>query len=173
MCVFSAGGHSDSPGIGGIGHGPMGPMSPISPIIGPSTGRAPHHEVFNPGYSRTSSTTSIPQGLRSRSSQNLADPRSPTGVPPMGLGSRQLSNPSLQPPQQAQQSQHSPNGHSAGPDGERFYQNLSIYRNQEVHNGYPPQTRGKLPSPQHPSGMPQSQQDRYDILKSQTIAFVI
>jgi hypothetical protein len=37
-----------------------------------------------------------------------------------------------------------------GSDGERFYQNLSIYRNNELHNGYPPPSpnRGKLPSPQ-------------------------
>ncbi|XP_052123396.1 afadin [Frankliniella occidentalis] len=159
---LNTGGHNDGPAIGGMGHGPMGPMSPISPIMGPGAGRPPHHEVFNPGYSRTSSTTSIPQGLRSRSSQNLTDARSPTGtaMPPMGLGSRQMSNPSLQPPQQPPQSQHSPNGHSVGPDGERFYQNLSIYRNQDMHNGYPPQSRGKLPSPQHPSGVPQPQQDR-------------
>ncbi|GLG95432.1 Kinesin-like protein unc-104 [Gryllus bimaculatus] len=177
------------------------------------------HEVFNPGYSRTSSTNSIPQnippkpydghlhsggGLRSKSSQNLNDPRSPTAaLPPSGLGSRQLSNPSLHhsqypptaihpfhgspsqptPPSQHhhphsspqqyphpsqinQQPQHGmpPSGHVPSQqhpllgsqhvanqhEGERFYQNLSIYRNQEIHNGYPPPSpnRGKLPSPQ-------------------------
>lgn len=58
-----------------------------------------------------------------------------------------------QPPQHIHQlpsiqQQNSP----VGDNGERFYQNLSIYRNQEVHNGYPPHHngvgRGKLPSPQ-------------------------
>ncbi|XP_023710210.1 uncharacterized protein LOC111865986 isoform X4 [Cryptotermes secundus] len=201
---------------------------PTSPAPGPSsTPGSKQHEVFNPGYSRTSSTNSIPQktfevqsqpgsatGLRSKSSQNLNDPRSPTSaLPPTGLGSRQSSNPAIhhsphlqstvhphhmnqhphpsqinpQHPSQAQhpplhtnhhppqmlpqypshnQQQHSPHGQNLmnqhqmnqqnqmqsqqGCEGERFYQNLSIYRNHELHNGYPPPSpnRGKLPSPQ-------------------------
>lgn len=43
-----------------------------------------------------------------------------------------------QPPPQAQQ--------SASPDQERFYQNLSVYRNHDQHNGFVP-GRAKLPSP--------------------------
>nr|XP_024215475.1 afadin isoform X1 [Halyomorpha halys] len=131
----------------------------------------PNHEVFNPGYSRTSSTNSIPQKsyesqphqnphqIRSRSSQNLAEHRQGT-LPPNHIGPRQPSNPNLipnnynnhhipyqQPPYQHQQP--SP----VGDNGERFYQNLSIYRNQDIHNGHgpPPQNgigRGKMPSPQ-------------------------
>lgn len=94
-----------------------------------------------------------------RSSQNLADHRQAT-LPPNFIGSRQPSNPNLvpnnynnhhipyqQPPYQHQQP--SP----VGENGERFYQNLSIYRNQDIHNGHgpPPQNgigRGKMPSPQ-------------------------
>ncbi|XP_069688876.1 afadin isoform X3 [Periplaneta americana] len=224
---------------------------PASPGSGPtsSTPGSKQHEVFNPGYSRTSSTNSIPQktyevqpqpasgaGLRSKSSQNLNDPRSPTSaLPPTGLNSRQSSNPSLHHsphpqstvlphhmnqnthpsqmnpahPSQSQHPNHHPSqpmhpsqimpqhpsqtnphasqnqhqqhpGHnqhmmnhhlvnqhqmnqqnSQGSDGERFYQNLSIYRNQELHNGYPPPSpnRGKLPSPQaHEDRSPTHQQ---------------
>uniref|UniRef100_A0A023F3L1 Putative actin filament-binding protein afadin n=3 Tax=Triatoma infestans TaxID=30076 RepID=A0A023F3L1_TRIIF len=171
-------------------------------VIGNSTMPRPNHEVFNPGYSRTSSTNSIPQKsyegqpphnahqIRSRSSQNLTDHR-PNTLPGNHIGPRQPSNPNLipnnygghqppygppnqqplspyqqhhlahtsqppyqhhQPPQHIHQppnpqQQNSP----VGDNGERFYQNLSIYRNQEVHNGYPPHNgigRGKLPSPQ-------------------------
>ncbi|PSN54552.1 hypothetical protein C0J52_07115, partial [Blattella germanica] len=193
---------------------------PTSPNSGPnSTPGTKQHEVFNPGYSRTSSTNSIPQkttyeaqappaggaGLRSKSSQNLNDPRSPnSALPPTGLGSRQSSNPSLHHsphpqsaihphhmnqhphpahlnPQHPSQNQHPPphmnhhpqqsmhqtqmhpaqnhpahnqhvmnqhlinqhqmnqqNQMQSHQDGERFYQNLSIYRNHELHNGYPP-----------------------------------
>uniref|UniRef100_A0A0K8TDQ8 Afadin n=2 Tax=Lygus hesperus TaxID=30085 RepID=A0A0K8TDQ8_LYGHE len=173
-------------------------------VIGNSTMPRPNHEVFNPGYSRTSSTNSIPQKsydgpphlnqhqIRSRSSQNLADQRQPT-LPnnhinhrPPPAGNLPNNYPSHQPPYAGQQQpvnhyqQHQPPlniMHHQGPpphpgyhhhpqqpqqqqqnspvadNGERFYQNLSIYRNQDViPNGYiPPQNgigRGKMPSPQ-------------------------
>lgn len=60
---------------------------------------------------------------------------------------RQASNPSIH-PHHLQQPPLPPQSHS---EGERFYQNLSIYRNQELQNGgYPPASpvRGKMPSPQ-------------------------
>lgn len=110
-----------------------------------------------------------------RSSQNLTEHRSGTlpagGAGPSNLVTRQASNPSLGPQHMAyqqhmhqqqqlmlqqqqqqqqynqqQQQQNSPSGEN----GERFYQNLSIYRNQEIQNGFIPQGsgRGKLPSPQ-------------------------
>uniref|UniRef100_A0A8D8LPY9 Afadin n=2 Tax=Cacopsylla melanoneura TaxID=428564 RepID=A0A8D8LPY9_9HEMI len=128
-----------------------------------------HHEVFNPGYSRTSSTSSIPQtqqSIRSRSSQNLLENLNPSipghhpnhpppGVNPHPVVSRQASTPSLP------QSSPYPN------DPERFYQNLSVYRNQEIHraqqdiqrppmggelhNGYPDSAKSPTPTqPQHP-----------------------
>ncbi|XP_071440496.1 uncharacterized protein [Hetaerina americana] len=136
-----------------------------------------HHEVYNPGYSRTSSTNSIPQksagydGLRSRSSQNLSEPRSPAPVPgQQGLGARQASNPGLvslsqqhhqySPPQQGAgpPSQPQSNPSQQGAEGERFYQNLSIYRSQQPEtsqglNGFTPSSpnRGKLVSPPGPA----------------------
>ncbi|RZF35618.1 hypothetical protein LSTR_LSTR005146 [Laodelphax striatellus] len=161
------------------------------------------HEVFNPGYSRTSSTNSLPQkieqpnAMRSRSSQNLLENRLP--APSSNLGVRQVSNPSLhgqQQPQnhpplylpyqhqmsmqqqhqqqiqqqmQQQQQQQQPSAQITSPEGERFYQNLSVYRNQEINNGYfvhqnsnsnhtgtPNTGRVKLPSPQdeRSPGMP-------------------
>ncbi|KAL1139052.1 hypothetical protein AAG570_009113 [Ranatra chinensis] len=165
-------------------------------VIGNNTVPRPNYEVFNPGYSRTSSTNSIPQKayegqananqIRSRSSQNLTEPRSNT-LPPNNIGPRHPSNPNLMPnnhpnPQQIISMQHqqqsiyqqSPTQHPnmththpqnyqqhpimmqqqnspVGDNGERFYQNLSIYRNQETHNGYLPNSsvgRGKMPSPQ-------------------------
>ncbi|XP_014251029.1 afadin isoform X2 [Cimex lectularius] len=169
-------------------------------IIGNSTMPRPNHEVFNPGYSRTSSTNSIPQKsfegqphpnqhqVRSRSNQNLAEQRL-NPIQGNHVNQRQPSNPSLvpnnynhhQPPYaghqqpmgpyhhhsqlaaqqgpphpqyQMQQHMHLPQQQNSpvGDNGERFYQNLSIYRNQEVHNGYPPPQngigRGKMPSPQ-------------------------
>ncbi|KAG8268647.1 adherens junction organization [Homalodisca vitripennis] len=51
---------------------------------------------------------------------------------------------------QQQHQQHQQQNSPSGENGERFYQNLSIYRNQEIQNGFIPQGsgRGKLPSPQ-------------------------
>ncbi|XP_073971174.1 adherens junction formation factor afadin isoform X13 [Rhodnius prolixus] len=196
-------------------------------VIGTSTMPRPNHEVFNPGYSRTSSTNSIPQKsyegqpphnahqIRSRSSQNLTDHR-PNTLPGNHIGPRQPSNPNLipnnygghqspygppnqqplspyqqhhlthpgnqqpyqhhQPPQHIHQlpsiqQQNSP----VGDNGERFYQNLSIYRNQEVHNGYPPHHngvgRGKLPSPQderNPGAMQKSLRGSQSSLQSRS-----
>nr|XP_012220773.1 PREDICTED: uncharacterized protein LOC105671319 isoform X7 [Linepithema humile] len=100
------------------------------------------HEVFNPGYSRASSSNSVTPpvqpppmatinsatALRSRSSHNLHDPMRAGALPPTGLVSRQQSSPNLNPnvthanvPLNAQNT-----------EVERFYQNLSIYRNQEA-----------------------------------------
>ncbi|KAJ9573633.1 hypothetical protein L9F63_008974, partial [Diploptera punctata] len=99
----------------------IGPNSPTS---------NKQHEVFNPGYSRTSSTNSIPQ----------SQPAPNTGIRSnVKFYIRQPSNPNL---------------HPTHPDGERFYQNLSIYRNHEVHNGYP--NRGKL-QPQEDRNMTHQQ----------------
>ncbi|KAG8238216.1 hypothetical protein J437_LFUL018260, partial [Ladona fulva] len=129
-----------------------------------------HHEVYNPGYSRTSSTNSIPQkssvydgGIKSRSSQNLNEPRSPGAH--HAMVSRQASNPGLtihnpqHPPQQQQQQQQypmqqngaqhqQPNPSHQSVEAERFYQNLSIYRSQqpETHNGFTSPGRGKIPN---------------------------
>ncbi|XP_014481501.1 PREDICTED: uncharacterized protein LOC106747929 isoform X2 [Dinoponera quadriceps] len=99
------------------------------------------HEVFNPGYSRASSSNSVTPpvqpppmatinsatSLRSRSSHNLHDPMRIGTLPPTGLVSRQQSSPNLNP---------NP-AHTNAPlnaqnlEAERFYQNLSIYRNQD------------------------------------------
>ncbi|XP_050433436.1 afadin isoform X2 [Adelges cooleyi] len=141
-----------------------------STTIPPAVGRPPtQHEVFNPGYNRTSTTYNLQQQntLRSRSSQNLNDPRP---QPQMAL--RQPSNPNLlngnyhperpssvhpnvyQPQQHPAYQQHVQqqllmqqqyNSPTPEASGERFYQNVNqIYRNQE-HNGYGPS--GKMPSP--------------------------
>ncbi|XP_076674496.1 adherens junction formation factor afadin isoform X4 [Andrena cerasifolii] len=111
------------------------------------------HEVFNPGYSRASSSNSVTPpvmqppsmtpingstSLRSRSSHNLHDPIRIGTLPPSGLVSRQQSSPNLNPCQTTTSS----NGFTAtvtGPtntlaqsnEAERFYQNLSVYRNQD------------------------------------------
>ncbi|XP_011145537.2 afadin isoform X7 [Harpegnathos saltator] len=99
------------------------------------------HEVFNPGYSRASSSNSVTPpvqpppmatinsatSLRSRSSHNLHDPMRIGTLPPSGLVSRQQSSPNLNP---------NPT-HTNAPlnaqnlEAERFYQNLSVYRNQD------------------------------------------
>ncbi|XP_029161608.1 uncharacterized protein LOC114933276 isoform X3 [Nylanderia fulva] len=98
------------------------------------------HEVFNPGYSRASSSNSVTPpvqppsmatisatSLRSRSSHNLHDPMRIGTLPPSGLVSRQQSSPNLNPN----------TTHTTAPsnmqnaEAERFYQNLSIYRNQD------------------------------------------
>ncbi|XP_011311606.1 afadin isoform X2 [Fopius arisanus] len=91
------------------------------------------HEVFNPGYSRASSSNSVTPpvqpppmpamngatSLRSRSSHNLHDPLRSGTLPPSGLVSRQQSSPNLHP-------------HQVSNEAERFYQNLSVYRHQDA-----------------------------------------
>ncbi|XP_032674390.1 uncharacterized protein LOC116845606 isoform X3 [Odontomachus brunneus] len=99
------------------------------------------HEVFNPGYSRASSSNSVTPpvqpppmatinsatSLRSRSSHNLHDPMRIGTLPPSGLVSRQQSSPNLNPnPTHANIPLNAQNL-----EAERFYQNLSIYRNQD------------------------------------------
>ncbi|XP_058809289.1 uncharacterized protein LOC131674567 [Phymastichus coffea] len=93
------------------------------------------HEVFNPGYSRASSSNSVTPpvqpppmpamngatSLRSRSSHNLHDPSRAGALPSSGLSNRQQSSPNLP---------HGQN-HMQVNEAERFYQNLSVYRNQE------------------------------------------
>ncbi|KAL0130791.1 hypothetical protein PUN28_002418 [Cardiocondyla obscurior] len=99
------------------------------------------HEVFNPGYSRASSSNSVTPpvqpppmatinsatALRSRSSHNLHDPMRIGTLPPSGLVSRQQSSPNLNPNTTHVNAPSNPQGTEA----ERFYQNLSIYRNQD------------------------------------------
>ncbi|XP_050542344.1 afadin isoform X2 [Daktulosphaira vitifoliae] len=147
-------------------HSVEGTSTTIPPVVGrPPT----QHEVFNPGYNRTSTTYNLQQHntLRSRSSQNLNDSRP---QPQMAL--RQPSNPNLlngnyhserpssvhpnvyQPQQHPAYQQHIQqqlmmqqqyNSSTPEPTGERFYQNVNqLYRNQD-HNGYGPS--GKMPSP--------------------------
>ncbi|XP_063972654.1 uncharacterized protein Cno isoform X5 [Diachasmimorpha longicaudata] len=97
------------------------------------------HEVFNPGYSRASSSNSVTPpvqpppmpamngatSLRSRSSHNLHDPIRAGTLPPSGLVSRQQSSPNLHPT-------HPGNvGSIQSNEAERFYQNLSVYRHQD------------------------------------------
>ncbi|XP_031778408.1 afadin isoform X10 [Nasonia vitripennis] len=97
------------------------------------------HEVFNPGYSRASSSNSVTPpvqpppmpamngatSLRSRSSHNLHDPSRAGTLPPSGLSNRQQSSPNLNPSHP-----HGANNMQSN-EAERFYQNLSVYRNQE------------------------------------------
>ncbi|XP_047366031.1 afadin isoform X1 [Vespa velutina] len=99
------------------------------------------HEIFNPGYSRASSSNSVTPPvqpspmpamngascLRSRSSHNLHDPTRIGALPPTGLVSRQQSSPNLNPNQPHGSFQNSLQNNEA----ERFYQNLSVYRNQD------------------------------------------
>ncbi|XP_018404820.1 PREDICTED: afadin [Cyphomyrmex costatus] len=99
------------------------------------------HEVFNPGYSRASSSNSVTPpvqpppmatinsatSLRSRSSHNLHDPMRIGTLPSTGLVSRQQSSPNLNP----NTSHMNAPSNVQGTEAERFYQNLSIYRNQD------------------------------------------
>ncbi|XP_025074040.1 afadin-like isoform X2 [Pogonomyrmex barbatus] len=99
------------------------------------------HEVFNPGYSRASSSNSVTPpvqpppmatinsatSLRSRSSHNLHDPMRVGTLPPTGLVSRQQSSPNLNPNTMHMNAL----SNAQGTEAERFYQNLSIYRNQD------------------------------------------
>lgn len=99
------------------------------------------HEVFNPGYSRASSSNSVTPpvqpppmatinsatSLRSRSSHNLHDPMRIGTLPSTGLVSRQQSSPNLNP----STSHMNTPSNVQGTEAERFYQNLSIYRNQD------------------------------------------
>ncbi|XP_051158699.1 afadin isoform X2 [Leptopilina boulardi] len=109
------------------------------------------HEVFGPGYSRASSSNSVTppvqpppmpamngaSSLRSRSSHNLHDPMRAGTLPPSGLVSRQQSSPNLTP------NQMHPQNNLQGNEAERFYQNLSVYRNQDS-------TVKQQPSPPQP-----------------------
>ncbi|XP_076386957.1 adherens junction formation factor afadin isoform X12 [Megachile rotundata] len=111
------------------------------------------HEVFNPGYSRASSSNSVTPpvtqplpinpinsstSLRSRSSHNLHDSTRIGMLPPSGLlVGRQRSSPNLNPGQTIANNDPSSNLATAlnvlqGNEAERFYQNLSIYRNQDA-----------------------------------------
>ncbi|XP_076626504.1 adherens junction formation factor afadin isoform X3 [Colletes latitarsis] len=112
------------------------------------------HEVFNPGYSRASSSNSVTPpvtqppsmtaingttSLRSRSSHNLHDPIRIGTLPPSGLVSRQQSSPNLNPGQTTASSNSSTTAIGTGSanilqsnEAERFYQNLSVYRNQDA-----------------------------------------
>ncbi|XP_054007820.1 afadin isoform X7 [Hylaeus anthracinus] len=111
------------------------------------------HEVFNPGYSRASSSNSVTPpvtqppsmtaingttSLRSRSSHNLHDSIRIGTLPPSGLVSRQQSSPNLNPGQTTMSSNGSSTAIGTGPanlqsnEAERFYQNLSVYRNQDA-----------------------------------------
>lgn len=60
-----------------------------------------------------------------RSSHNLHDPMRIGTLPPTGLVSRQQSSPNLNP-----NATNAPSN-TQGTEAERFYQNLSVYRNQD------------------------------------------
>lgn len=73
---------------------------------------AGHHDVFNPGYSRTSSSNSI-----NTNGVNVQSQNGPTNTPSVAASAlRSRSTHNLHQPQQQQ-------------DG-GFYQNLSVYRNK-------------------------------------------
>ncbi|XP_018360245.1 PREDICTED: afadin isoform X1 [Trachymyrmex cornetzi] len=119
------------------------------------------HEVFNPGYSRASSSNSVTPpvqpppmatinsatSLRSRSSHNLHDPMRIGTLPSTGLISRQQSSPNLNP----STSHMSTPSNVQGTEAERFYQNLNIYRNQDstVKQQISPQQSEDSRNPQH------------------------
>lgn len=99
------------------------------------------HEMFNPGYSRTSSSNSTTppvqpppmpsmngaSSLRSRSSNNLHEPTKMSHLPLSGLMNRQRSSPNLNPSQSFGNALNNIQNNEA----ERFYQNLSVYRHQD------------------------------------------
>ncbi|XP_022256990.1 afadin-like isoform X2 [Limulus polyphemus] len=134
------------------GHPPSEPLQP-SP-----TGNLRPHDVYNPGYSRTSSTTSIPKATeflgstqegstRSRSTSNLQpdahyDGRQYNGPVP-GQGGpppySHVNRPTSQPNLLEQQRPPVPE--------ERHYQNISMYQHQ---NNQIPAAR---PSPQPPNNL--------------------
>ncbi|XP_025990197.1 afadin isoform X11 [Solenopsis invicta] len=127
---------------GAIYHGLATLLSQPSPVMARDMGTEvkQQHEVFNPGYSRASSSNSVTPpvqpppmatitsgtSLRSRSSHNLHDMRIGT-LPPTGLVSRQQSSPNLNP----NATHVNAPSNAQGTEAERFYQNLSIYRNQD------------------------------------------
>ncbi|XP_048505852.1 afadin isoform X11 [Athalia rosae] len=128
---------------GAIYHGLATLLSQQSPVTTRDVGTEgkQQHEVFNPGYSRASSSNSVTPPvqpppmpamngattLRSRSSHSLHDPMRAGTLPPTGLVSRQQSSPNLNPSQAHNITQNIPQTNEA----ERFYQNLSVYRNQD------------------------------------------
>jgi len=63
-----------------------------------------------------------------RSSHNLHDPMRIGTLPPTGLVSRQQSSPNLNP----NTTHVNAPSNAQGTEAERFYQNLSIYRNQDT-----------------------------------------
>lgn len=105
------------------GGGTLGPRQASNPSLGPNQ-QPPHH---HPAYQQHMHQQQLMQ--QQHQQQQL-----------------QQQQYQQQQQQQLQQQQGSPSGEN----GERFYQNLSIYRNQEIQNGFIPQGsgRGKLPSPQ-------------------------
>ncbi|XP_076626510.1 adherens junction formation factor afadin isoform X9 [Colletes latitarsis] len=141
---------------GAIYHGLATLLSQPSPVMTRDVGTdgKQQHEVFNPGYSRASSSNSVTPpvtqppsmtaingttSLRSRSSHNLHDPIRIGTLPPSGLVSRQQSSPNLNPGQTTASSNSSTTAIGTGSanilqsnEAERFYQNLSVYRNQDA-----------------------------------------
>ncbi|KAF3422583.1 hypothetical protein E2986_06206 [Frieseomelitta varia] len=135
--------------LSGLDGDTSGNVSSFGKYVG--TDGKQQHEVFNPGYSRASSSNSVTPpvtqppppmtaingstSLRSRSSHNLHDPTKIGTLPPTGLVSRQQSSPNLNPGQTTSNNASSVNVGSSmlqGNEAERFYQNLSIYRNQDA-----------------------------------------
>ncbi|XP_018047777.1 PREDICTED: afadin isoform X3 [Atta colombica] len=128
---------------GAIYHGLATLLSQPSPVMSRDMGTEAkqQHEVFNPGYSRASSSNSVTPpvqpppmatinsatSLRSRSSHNLHENPMRIGTLSTGLVSRQQSSPNLNP----STSHMNTPSNVQGTEAERFYQNLSIYRNQD------------------------------------------
>lgn len=147
----------------------------------PTSAAKPPHEVFNPGYSRTSSTNSIPQkaydaghqspntgGIRSRLvkiNENdlcVSDDDHTTLRSSHNLHDGVHGMPPLPPhagqPATRQAStpslpgqQATPQSAQQQPESERFYQNLSVYRSAAGHPEHPGQVNGYPAAPPSPS----------------------
>lgn len=125
------------------------------------------HDVYNPGYSRTSSTASIPKATeypdpnsRSKSTNNLVpdprvhygnqpeDPNPPPypGPPENSMGNRPFPHPGMhQPPMNMHHSPQIPPHSAAIPphaapviQEERHYQNISMYQQPPPPQQHPP-----------------------------------
>ncbi|KAG8189760.1 hypothetical protein JTE90_012933 [Oedothorax gibbosus] len=148
----------------------------------PPTNGIRSHEVYNPAYSRTSSTASIPKasdypdhGSRSKSANNLrqdGDPRLHYGNPPdepnpppyPGPPGNPPGNRSVPPPHPNAHHVMPPQGHGQGQQSvvqeERHYQNISVYQQppqqQNVQPPSPYSTHPRPPAQAHPQHPPRS-----------------
>ncbi|CAH0775210.1 unnamed protein product [Bemisia tabaci] len=130
-----------------------------------------NQEAFNQGYTRTSSTNSIPQSrtLRSRSSQNLNDSRSmnnayPQGHPPnnVGMPHHQQLTPNY-PPVHSPQQQYTPNYPHSPPHPVGHPPNHPMNHSGHYGGHMPghPQQQYTPNYPQNPAGTPQGHTPNY------------